>query len=118
MNIFIAFWNRDWSFSAVVGLPFIYHNLSISGYNWFRLSILQEYVGYLILIVGLELYTIKNRKIYLLFPVLVSSDIILWINYKFVLPLSLFVYGLVWNGVLYFVMIPITAIIVIKKSKK
>lgn len=115
--LIIAFWNRDFSAFNPVELPLIYTDVSISGANWFILSLIQEWIGYSIIVLGLEIYSSKNRGAYALFILIAMCDILLIFNYIINAGPNLSLYGIVWNDILYFVMIPTLIIILLKKLK-
>ena len=97
--LFQSFWMRDFSYQSVVTLPFWITDYTISGYNWYLLSLIYEYIGLTILLVT------GNRLTSYIFVIFLLSDTALFVNYRLNLS-NLALYGLIWNDILYLIMLP------------
>lgn len=113
-----GFWSQDFSANSVVIAPAIFFDIAVSGKLWFLGSIITELSGYLINSFALRMLTDKANWVFLLYIPIAALYIILVLNYILILPKSLYEYGIIWNDVLYFFILPIFAVINLFKIKE
>ncbi len=111
-------WVKDFSYQKTVVLPLLFHNYTTSGFSWYLVGIFDDLGGFFSNLIGiygfrriskLDVLSVYSRK-YFLIPVAVYliTDFFAFLNfnnyYSGVTTLS--DYGLYWNILQYFIMIP------------
>lgn len=110
--LFQSFWMRDFSLDHTVYLPLLYHDITISGYHWLLLSYLYDLIG-----CGIVAYSL--RSYIWLIPYLLADSLVFYAwHLWFISQLSVYAYGIIWNDLLYFVMLPSIGFIIFYKSFK
>ncbi|MCL4451230.1 MAG: hypothetical protein M1327_01215 [Candidatus Thermoplasmatota archaeon] len=125
-------WVKDFAYNRVVGLPLFAWNFTVSGMTWYKVGILDDFLGAGMMIFGLIMFRKHSgidiaaiRSFKTAIPFLAIYVILDFIGYYLFSSyyygnLSLTLYGDVWNTMLYFGMMPVLlllCIIVLGASK-
>jgi len=103
--LFQGYWDRDYSVLQTVALPSLFTFKYIYGWEWFVISTITEISAIIIMVLTLKH---KTRKIIYPLYFYFAGDIIVIVSYYQYLQnmITIGMYGLIWNDILYLIMIP------------
>lgn len=118
--LFQAWWMRDYSVAQYVALPLFYTSGHILGTKWFELSVILEGIALVMMFISIH----KIIKLKALFPLLfyIAGDFVAIVSFFLYKKsqMTITTYGIIWNDMLYLIMIPaiiITNFLILKNSK-
>lgn len=111
-------WVKDFSYQKTVVLPFLFENYTTTGFAWYLVGLFDDLLGFSANLVGIYgfrritdigVLSIYGRK-YFILPIVayLITDLFAFLNFRnyYAGITSLSDYGLYWNILQYFVMIP------------
>lgn len=111
-------WVKDFSYHRTVVLPFLFHNYTTTGFNWYMAGIFDDILGFTTTLIGIygfkklagvEILDLYERR-YFLIPVVayIVADAVAFLNFNnyYTGVTSLSDYGIYWNILQYFILVP------------